>query len=89
MPLLGLSHRVSFTFDTESEARDCYARLEDALPDLTIEHRVGKNVLETWTVSSGTERRSTGPQIQSLADAAILFGPVDPEARQALEDELL
>ncbi|WP_105032981.1 hypothetical protein [Arthrobacter ruber] len=89
MPLLGLSHRVSFTFDTESEARDCYARLEDALPDLTIEHRVGKNVLETWTVSSGMERRSTGPQIQSLADAAILFGPVDPEARQALEDELL
>lgn len=89
MPLLGLSHRVSFTFDTESEAQDCYARLEDALPDLAIEHRKGKNVLETWTVSSGTERQSTGPQIQSLADAAILFGPVEPQARKALEDELL
>ena len=47
---------------------------------------LGKKVLETWTVSSGAKRESTGPQIQSLADAAILLGPGEVEARKALED---
>ena len=42
MPVPGMLHRVSFTFDTASEARDCYAHLEDALPDLVVERRVGQ-----------------------------------------------
>ncbi|MBG6218992.1 hypothetical protein IWX75_003480 [Arthrobacter sp. CAN_A6] len=88
MPLIDLSHRVAFTFDNESEARDCYGRLEDALPDLTVEHRMGKNVAEVWIVRSDMNRDSTGPQIQSLADAAILFGPVDVEAREVINSEM-
>ena len=88
MPLIDLSHRVAFTFDNESEARDCYARLEDALPDLTVEHRMGKNVPEVWIVRSDMNRDSTGGQIQGLADAAILFGPVDVEAREVSDSEI-
>jgi hypothetical protein len=41
MPLTGLFHRVAFTFDHESEAPDCYTRLQDALPDLVLDHRRG------------------------------------------------
>lgn len=88
MPLIGMSHQVAFVFDNESEAHDCYARLEDALPDLIIEHRVGKNVPEVWTVRSDVDRDSAGPQIQSLADAAILFGPVDLEAREVIDTNI-
>jgi hypothetical protein len=84
MPLIGMSHRVAFTFDDESEARDCYARLEDALPDLVLDHRMGKGLPESWTVRSDVEADSAGPQIQALADVAILFGPVDETARQVL-----
>lgn len=87
MPLIGLSHRVVFTFDNESEAQDCYARLQDALPDLSIEHHLGKSGPEIWTVSSDVDRDSAGGQVQSLADAAILFGPVDSAAREATETE--
>lgn len=82
MPLIGLSHRVAFTFDNESEARDCYARLEEALPDLVLDHRQGKGLPESWTVRSAVEAGSTGPQIQAIADAAILFGPVDDAAHE-------
>lgn len=87
MPLIGLSHRVAFTFDNESEARDCYARLADALPDLVLDHQMGKDLPETWTVRSDVGPDSTGPQIQALADAAILFGPVDEAAREVVARE--
>ncbi|MFC4430989.1 hypothetical protein [Citricoccus alkalitolerans] len=87
MPLIGSSHRVAFTFDNESEARDCYTRLQDALPDLVLEQRIGKDIPESWTVHSDVDSESTGPQIQALADVAILFGPVDDAARQMAETE--
>jgi len=87
MPLIGLSHRVAFTFDNESEAHDCYTRLQDALPDLVLDHQKGKDIPETWTIRSAVDSASAGPQIQALADAAILFGPVDPAARQVTETE--
>ncbi len=87
MPLIGLSHRVAFTFDNESEARDCYARLEDALPDLVLDHQMGKDLPESWTVRSAVDADSAGPQIQALADVAILFGPVDDAARQVAATE--
>jgi hypothetical protein len=87
MPLIGMSHRVAFTFDNESEARDCYARLEDALPDLVLDHQMGKDLSESWTVRSAVDTESAGPQIQALADVAILFGPVDDAARQIAATE--
>ncbi|WP_196823441.1 hypothetical protein [Arthrobacter sp. CAN_A6] len=49
---------------------------------------MGKNVAEVWIVRSDMNRDSTGPQIQSLADAAILFGPVDVEAREVINSEM-
>lgn len=87
MPLIGLSHRVSFTFDNESEAHDCFTRLQDELPDLVLDHQMGKDISESWTLRSDVDSDSTGPQIQALADAAILFGPVEYAARQVAETQ--